>query len=416
MITGSLLLSLLFYSCDKNEFPPKIAHQEFSIEENSPSGTPIGEVEATDQDEGQIVSFVIIDGNLDAIFKINPTTGILSVDDASKLDYETHTEFLLEVSVSDNHSKEPLESSAKVKISILDVNEYSPVIEPQIFTLNENPLSDQIIGLIEANEVETHQKLHYQIAEQYDSGYFHIDSNTGILSVLDTTAFDYEFNQSLSVIIRVSDDHENSLSDSAEITVQLINLPEIKHYEILLQPDGENGKDALFGIIVPDTNYGDADRLQLYSWTQGAELNVIRDAIDFDLTNIPEGAIIDSAYISFYFTPESKYGDGHEGETDFLISRITSTWEESTITWNSKPTVTSVNQVLVEGATDPTQDFIGINITLLIQDYCLDMDNSFGLLLKLQNEDPYKSLLLASSDHHNEQLRPKLEIFYTVIE
>ena len=141
------------------------------------------------------------------------------MDDASKLDYETHTEFLLEVSVSDNHSKEPLESSAKVKISILDVNEYSPVIEPQIFTLNENPLSDQIIGLIEANENVTHRKLHYQIAEQYDSGYFHIDSNTGILSVLDTTAFDYEFNQSLSVIIRVSDDHENSLSDSAEITV-----------------------------------------------------------------------------------------------------------------------------------------------------------------------------------------------------
>ncbi len=416
IVSLTLFVSILFYSCDKNEFAPEIVDQEFSIEENSTTGTVIGTVVADDADEGQVVSFEIVDGNDEGICEIDPSTGSLLVSDPTKLDYESITQVVLTIVVSDEHKKEPLESSAKVKISVLDVNEYTPEIQPQIFTLSENPLSEQIIGLVEASDVESHQKLHYQIAGQNDSGYFHIDSNSGMLSVLDTAVFDYEINPTLSVMILVSDDHENSLSDSAEITVQLINVPEVKHFVINLQPDGVIGKDALFGSIVPDTNYGAADRLQLYSWTNSGTLNTIRDALDFDISAIPEGAIIDSAYISLYFTPNSPYGDGHQGETGFIIQRITSDWEESTVTWNNQPSATTTNQVLVEGAIIPTQDFTDINITQLIQDYCLDMDNSFGLLLKLQDEDPYKSLLLASSDYLNEQLRPKLNIYYTVIE
>ena len=54
IIASSLLLSLLLYSCNKNENAPTIVDQEFTIQENSPSGTLIGAVEATDPDEGQL--------------------------------------------------------------------------------------------------------------------------------------------------------------------------------------------------------------------------------------------------------------------------------------------------------------------------------------------------------------------------
>jgi len=416
IITLTPILSILFYSCDKNEFAPEIADQEFTIRENSPDGTVIGTVIANDADEGQSVSFEIVDGNEEGICKIDPSTGSLLVSDPENLDYENIKQLLLTIVVSDEHKKEPLESYASIYINITDVNEFAPVINIQSFNLDENPLNGQIIGTVEAIDMETHQKLSYQIEGQDDNGYFQIDSITGVLSVLDTSVFDYEVNQSLSVMIRVSDDHENSLTNSAEVTVQIMNVPETKQYIINLQPDGENGKDAIFGSIVPNTNYGESELVDLYAWTQGGTLNVVRSVIDFDLSDIPEGAIIDSAYISLYFNNATAYGDRHQGDTDFIIQRITSDWEESTVTWQTQPSATAVNQVLVDGAISPMQDFPDMNITQLIRDYCQDMDNSYGLLMKLQDESPYNWLLLSSSDHPNEQLRPKLDVYYTVME
>ncbi len=106
----------------------------------------------------------------------------------------------------------------------------------------------------------------------------------------------------------------------------------------------------------------------------------------------------------------------YEGETAFNIQRITSGWDESTVTWRTQPSVTMENQVMVDGAILPTQDFSDIDVTQLIGDYVHDRENSHGLLLKFQNETPYKVALLASSDHPLEQLRPKLEVHYTIAE
>lgn len=82
----------------------------------------------------------------------------------------------------------------------------------------------------------------------------------------------------------------------------------------------------------------------------------------------------------------------------------------------TQPSATEVNQVLVEGATDPQQNFPKMDVTQLVRDYFLDRDKGFGLLLKLQNESPYKVLLFASSDHPNQQLRPKLVVYYSKVQ
>ena len=414
LIASTLLLSILFYSCNKNEYAPVITDQEFIIEENSPEGTIIGIVEASDRDESQILAYEIVDGNDQGIFQLDPSNGAIRVKEVSKLDYESIPEVVLTVAVSDEHDKDPLESSAKIRIIVMDLNEYAPVIEAQTFTLDENPLSGQEIGQVVANDAESHQQLTYRISEE--SSNFQIDSLSGLLSVLDSASFDFELNPSLTVTIRVNDNHENSLSAETEITIQLTNVIEVSHYAVVLQPDGENGMDALFGKIVPDTNYGLSENIHLYAWTQSGILNVNRAVIDFDLSQIPEEATIDSARFSIYFNSTSAYGDQHEGETDFVIQRITSEWTESSVTWRTQPSTSTDNQVFVDGAVLPTQDFIDIDLTRLISDYIQNKDNSHGLLLKLQEEAPFKKLLLASSEHPIEQLRPKLEIHYTLIQ
>ncbi len=313
IITISLILTLILFSCNKNEFAPDIVDQEFEVEENSPAGTIIGVVEASDQDEGQIVVFEIVDGNDEGVCEIDASSGSLSVSDPTKLDYENITQIILTIIVSDEHKKEPLESSAKVKINI-------------------------------------------------------------------------------------------------------INVPEEKHIVINLQPDGDSGKDAVFCRIVPDNNYGELKDIHLYAWTQGGIINVNRVVIDFDLSSIPSEATIDSANLSLYFNTTSAYGDQHEGENSFIIQRIISEWEESTITWNSQPLTSTANQVSVNSATLPTQDFPEMDITALIQDYSNDRENSYGVLLRLVDEEPYRRLLFSSSENQNEDIRPKLDVYYTIIE
>jgi hypothetical protein len=191
--------------------------------------------------------------------------------------------------------------------------------------------------------------------------------------------------------------------------------PEIKHYNLSLQPNGDQGKDALVGKIVPISNYGETPDLHLYAWTQGGVLNVNRALIDFDLSDLPEDARIDSAFLSLYFQSTSQYGDSHQGETSFVIQRIISEWNEQEVSWSTQPETSTDNQRLIPGASVGNQDFIDLDVSSLVGDMASDPTNSHGLLLRLNTEAPYRMLLLASSDHSQEGLRPKLDIFYTLI-
>ncbi|MFX0009681.1 MAG: hypothetical protein ACFE9R_05150 [Candidatus Hermodarchaeota archaeon] len=87
------------------------------------------------------------------------------------------------------------------------------------------------------------------------------------------------------------------------------------HSQLILQPDGAKGKDAVFSLIVPDNNYGTLKDIHVYAWTQLGDLNVNRVAIDFDLSSISTGAIVDSAFISLFFNKTSGYGTQHSGKT-----------------------------------------------------------------------------------------------------
>jgi len=187
-----------------------------------------------------------------------------------------------------------------------------------------------------------------------------------------------------------------------------------KQIVLTLQPDGDKGKDAVISKIVPDNNYGDLEDIHLFAWTQGGILNVNRVVIDFDVISIPTDARIDRAFLSLYFNNTSGYGNGHSGDNSFTIKRITSDWDESTVSWRTQPTTISFNKVTVDGSISATQDFTDIDITTLISDIIDNKDNSYGLMLKLKNEEAYKILLFASSDNQDENLRPKLDVYYTI--
>ena len=100
------------------------------------------------------------------------------------------------------------------------------------------------------------------------------------------------------------------------------------------------------------------------------------------------------------------------GSNEILISRITSAWNESTVTWNNQPTITIQNQLLLPPSTSSTQDYTNINVTAMVQDMINNPVQSFGFMLQLANEAYYRSVLFASSDHSNPALHPLLQICF----
>lgn len=108
---------------DVNE-SPVIAGQQFTIAENSPSTTLIGNIAATDPDQGAAgtLTYSIGAGGPTNVFSLDSTTGALSVLDGSRLDFEQQSTWLFPVIARDNGSP-ALSSTATMTVRITDVNE-----------------------------------------------------------------------------------------------------------------------------------------------------------------------------------------------------------------------------------------------------------------------------------------------------
>ncbi len=180
------------------------------------------------------------------------------------------------------------------------------------------------------------------------------------------------------------------------------------------------GKDAIIADCVPcgydNMNFGAADELAAIAWTNSGNPSNERGLVQFDLSSIPPSAQITSAFLSLFHNPNPASGNpGHSqlsGLNDGLLQRITSTWDESTVTWNTQPTITNQNEVNLPASTSSTQDYLNINVTALVQDMVNNPAQSFGFMLRLVNETYYRSLMFASSDHSNLALHPLLMICF----
>lgn len=190
--------------------------------------------------------------------------------------------------------------------------------------------------------------------------------------------------------------------------------PIISQTTITLQPDGEKGKDALILSSVPDNNYGNHIDLPSIAWTNGGNTVVGRGLINFDLSQIPDNAVITSAKLSLfsYVSPANGGHSSESGPNTSIIKRITTDWDEQTVNWNNQPKVDTQFQVFIGQSTTEVQDYLGINVTAMIKSAFANPESNFGMMLSLLNEEFYRRMIFASSDNEDSSLHPKLEITY----
>lgn len=222
-----------------------------------------------------------------------------------------------------------------------------------------------------------------------------------------------EFDPYKSVLFASSEHIDALLHPKLEVTYTLDSLN-----CITIKPNAIEGKDAAVLSANPTKNYAAYESIVSYIWTYGGAPAIKRIFLEFDFSIIPENAVIADARLSLFYNPTDTTEptfNFHTGDNDLYIQRVTTAWDESTLIWNNQPPTTTENRVELPQSNSPTQDYTDINVTNLVIDMLTSYDGNNGFMLSMKNEfDPYKSVLLASSDHLNNSLHPEIEVCWIV--
>jgi hypothetical protein len=186
---------------------------------------------------------------------------------------------------------------------------------------------------------------------------------------------------------------------------------------VTFQPDGADGVDAWLGNNLErgynTHNFGSHPDFMSSAWTADGDMSNVRSLLYFDLTSIPAEAEIDHAILSLYGVNSAGNGSHStlSGSNASVLQKVTSPWNENTVTWDTQPGTTDLNQVIVPESTFEAQDY-HMDVTNLIRDLHANPESNYGLKLKLVTEERYRKLVFASSDNPDSTKRPKLEITY----
>jgi hypothetical protein len=234
--------------------PPLIQNQTFTIPENSPVSTVVGQVIASDPNAGQTITFTITAGNPSNTFNIHPTTGYITVSNPQTLNYENTPVFTLQVTVTDNLNAS---STATITINLQNINE-NPFSGDQGFLINENPANGTAVGTITATDPDQGQTLTFTILQGNSSGAFTLESSTGILRVANNQHINYEINPSFTLSVKVQDNGAGSLSDTSIVTISVGNVneaPVVSNQTYSINSNSTNG--TIVGTVIatdPDLN------------------------------------------------------------------------------------------------------------------------------------------------------------------
>lgn len=185
---------------------------------------------------------------------------------------------------------------------------------------------------------------------------------------------------------------------------------------IWLKPDSLQGKDAPIAAHADYSNsdQSNAENLIAMGWTRNGLPHVKRALLQFDLTQIPAHANIVFANMALYASeagdPDPQHSQLSHDNAGYL-DLIATDWSES-VTWNTMPDINLDYRMDIEGTDDPNKDYLNIVVSDQIRYTYENPDKAFGFMLRLQNENQYAALSFASSDHHDPDKWPQLQVCY----
>ena len=179
-------------------------------------------VNATDLDVSKFdLSYNIIDGNENSIFRISDSTGIIQLH--SPLDFETTKLYVLLIEVSDGL----FSSASSLSIFITDVNDNKPCCDQDTYTVtvNESLFTNFPVLSISCSDVDTVSDiLSYKILSGNEGDVFAISNDTGRIVI--RSSLDFETRSMYSLQVVVSDNGVPEMTTRMDVNIAVTPVNE----------------------------------------------------------------------------------------------------------------------------------------------------------------------------------------------
>lgn len=238
----SAVASVELHIQDVNNYAPQFSKDLYnlSVSEDASVGESLLTFSAIDCDwthENTYVEYSIIDGNAENLFSVetsiteSETTYRLigSLILTSVLDRETASSHRLVLLASDR-GLPPLNSTATVLITVLDVNDNPPVFsspEYHVHVKESIPVGSHVTE-VSANDCDmgTNAEITYTIISGNDRGHFRLDGKTGSVDLMQT--LDYEDTMKFTLVIQATDGGANA--KNVAFSIVLVNVLDDNDY------------------------------------------------------------------------------------------------------------------------------------------------------------------------------------------
>uniref|UniRef100_A0A8C5KIT6 Protocadherin gamma subfamily A, 5 n=1 Tax=Jaculus jaculus TaxID=51337 RepID=A0A8C5KIT6_JACJA len=257
---------------DANDNAPQFSQTEYrvSIPENTPVGTRLLTLTATDADEGinakLTYSFRNEEDKVSETFQLDSNLGEIST--LRSLDYEESRFYLMEVVAQDGGA---LLASAKVLVTVQDVNDNAPEVTLTSLTgsVSEDCLPGTIIALFSVHDGDSGENgeiscsiprsLPFKLEKSFDN-YYHL---------LTTRALDREETSDYNITITVVDGGTPPLSTEKHIFLEVADIndnpPAFSRpaYSTSIPENNPRGV-SIFSVTAYDTDSGDNARVTYF--------------------------------------------------------------------------------------------------------------------------------------------------------
>uniref|UniRef100_A0A8C5ATQ3 Protocadherin 2 alpha a 15 n=1 Tax=Gadus morhua TaxID=8049 RepID=A0A8C5ATQ3_GADMO len=253
---------------DVNDNPPVFTKEAYSLQlkENTPIGTTIIQVNATDLDDGVNAEVVYsfgndVDGDVREYFSLNSLTGQITI--SGILDFEERNRYDIDIQASDK-GVNALTTDKSVIINIIDLNDNAPEIEVTSFSkaLPEDSQPGTTVALITVKDLDSGVNGKVMCSIKQDVPFtLTRSSKNNMYSVVMKTHIDREKKSQYDLIIFAKDAGEPPLSSEKTIRIDISdvndNSPQflLSPYTFYLTENNSPG-DSIFKVQATDQDEG----------------------------------------------------------------------------------------------------------------------------------------------------------------
>lgn len=165
--------------------PPRFEHSiyNFSVYENVPKGSLVGNVFATSKDKNMTITYEIVSGDPLHLFVVDSLGGIIMVDGA--IDREVQSKYWMDI-VAKMGQLRPLSAKTNVNISVLDKNDNTPRFSTS--NIQVNILGTWPVGTVISNQTAidqdagTNGMVRYRLTKTAN-GLLQINTTSGVVTL-----------------------------------------------------------------------------------------------------------------------------------------------------------------------------------------------------------------------------------------